>query len=115
MIKLKTLLNEAKKFKPGDMWSDDFDYMGMLKFGAKYKKTGDIKKDLKIMKALAESFEDVNYHSESAPLWDAMKLCTSAYAAKKHSMTQYRDLADQADKKIKEFNKNCIKTLKGIK
>ena len=108
-------ITEAKTFKPGDMWSDDFDYRGMLKFGAKYKKTGDYKKDIKVMKALHNSFEDVNYHSESSPLWDAMKLYTSAFAAKKRSMETYRKLADQCDIKLKEFNKNCAKTLRTIK
>ena len=28
-------LTEAKKFKPGDMWSSDFDYDGMLRYGLK--------------------------------------------------------------------------------
>ena len=108
-------LTEGKTFKPGDMWSDDFDYRGMIQFGAKYKKTGDYKKDIKVMKALHNSFEDVNYHSESKPLWDAMKLYTSAFAAKKRSMETYRKLADQCDIKLKEFNKNCAKTLRTIK
>ena len=37
-------LNEANKFKPGDMWSNDFDYDGMLKFALTVNEKTPIKK-----------------------------------------------------------------------
>ena len=85
-------------FKPGDMWSNDFDYTGMLKFGSKVK----INTPLKVLEALYDSFEDVNYHSENAHLGDAI----SSLLAKK---------PNDAKKHMNVFNKACLNTLKSIK
>ena len=52
-------LNEAKKFKPGDMWSNDFDYEGMLRFASKVNANTPIK----TLNALFDSATDVNYHT----------------------------------------------------
>jgi len=64
---------QGKAFQPGDMWSEDFDYVGMLKFGATLEiPEGGTKymsgitdpayyKD--ILKPLYESFTDVNYQT----------------------------------------------------
>lgn len=52
-------VNEAKKFKPGDMWSDDFDYDGMLRFALKVNVNTPIKK----LNQLFDSATDVNYHT----------------------------------------------------
>ena len=64
------LLNEARKYKLGDMWRKDFDYEGMLEMGAKaqYPKMSGEK-----LEKLASSFEDVNYHTVAKPLWDALQ------------------------------------------
>jgi hypothetical protein len=51
----------VKPFKPGDMWSDDFDYEGMLEAALKIR----LNTPLETMEALYSSFEDVNYHSEN--------------------------------------------------
>lgn len=89
-------VNEA--FKPGDMWSKDFDYTGMLKFGSKVK----INTPLKVLEALYDSFEDVNYHSENAHLGEAI----SSLLAKK---------PNEAKKHMNVFNKACLNTLKSVK
>lgn len=52
-------LNEAKKFKPGDKWSEDFDYDGMLKYALKTS----IKTPIKTLNKLFDSATDVNYHT----------------------------------------------------
>ena len=52
-------MNEAKKFKPGDMWSSDFDYEGMLKYGLKVNE----KTPIKMLNKLFDSATDVNYHT----------------------------------------------------
>jgi len=52
-------LNEAKKFKPGDMWSSDFDYEGMLKYALKVNE----KTPIKMLNKLFDSATDVNYHT----------------------------------------------------
>ena len=59
-----TLSAEAKKFKPGDMWSNDFDYEGMLKFASKVN----VNTPIKTLNALFDSATDVNYHTPFANL-----------------------------------------------
>ena len=58
----------VKPFKPGDMWSNDFDYEGMLEAGLKVR----LNTPLETMQALYSSFEDVNYHSENQHLGRAI-------------------------------------------
>ena len=54
----------VKPFKPGDMWSNDFDYEGMLEFGMKIR----LNTPIATLQALYSSFEDVNYHTENSHL-----------------------------------------------
>ena len=109
----KSTLTEAKKFKPGDMYSEDFDYNGMLKFGMKAKVgSGDIKKQIKILHSLFSSFEDVNYHTAAAPLWDALKLYAQSITAAKKFPGTAKGLTTKADSLMKQFNKNCAKEYK---
>jgi len=61
---IKESVNEAKKFKPGDMWSNDFDYEGMLKFASKVN----VNTPIKTLNALFDSATDVNYHTPFANL-----------------------------------------------
>ena len=49
------------EYKPGDMFSTDFDYEGMLKAGLKVR----INTPIETMQAIYDSFEDVNYHREN--------------------------------------------------
>jgi len=58
-----------EQFRPGDKFSTDFDYDGMLKAGLE---TG-VDTDLQTLKALSDSFEDVNYHRENAHLQNAIE------------------------------------------
>ena len=55
----ESVVTEAKKFKPGDMWSSDFDYEGMLKHGLKVNE----KTPIKMLNKLFDSATDVNYHT----------------------------------------------------
>lgn len=54
----------VKPFKPGDMFSSNFDYEGMLEAGLKLR----LNTPLETMQAIYDSFEDVNYHSENQHL-----------------------------------------------
>jgi len=67
-IKLKQIY-EGKKFKPGDMWSNDFDYKGMMVYGSKVK----INVGVKTLRKLYDSAEDVNYHTENSLLWPVIQ------------------------------------------
>ena len=59
----------SKKYKLGDEYSSDFDYDGMLEMGLK----SDIKWGEAKLRKLHDSFEDVNYHTASKPLWSAIQ------------------------------------------
>jgi len=99
---------KTKSFMPGQMWSDDFDYTGMLKYGARasYEGIGG-EMDIEELKALYESFTDVNYHTEARDLGNAIDWIED----------QGQD-ANRAQEMIEGFMESfrdaCIKTLKGI-
>jgi len=100
MIKeeLNKQLNEAKTFKPGDMWSKDFDYKGMMKFAS----TAKVGMGMKKLELLYNSLEDVNYHSENSLLGFAL-------GHLEHGNKQ------EADKLMKQFNTKAKATLRTIR
>ena len=59
----------ARKYKLGDKYSSDFDYEGMLTMGL----SATIEWDIAKLQKLADSFEDVNYHTASEPLFDVIE------------------------------------------
>ena len=65
-------LNEAKKFKPGDMWSNDFDYDGMMQYALKVNH----KTPIKTLTKLHNSATDVNYHTPFSGLGNAIDWIT---------------------------------------
>jgi hypothetical protein len=67
-VKEEIEIKEAHTYQPGDMWSSNFDFKGMLKAGAMLN----VSSDLDLMKAISDSFEDVNYHRENTHLQDAI-------------------------------------------
>jgi hypothetical protein len=64
----ETIWGMREGFKPGDTWSKDFDYKGMLKFAL----TVDAGTPIDVLKKLYSSFEDVNYHTENEFLGNAI-------------------------------------------
>lgn len=60
----ETQIEEARTYKFGDMWSQNFDYLGMLRTALEVNPRTDIKE----LQALSDSFEDVNYHRENSHL-----------------------------------------------
>ena len=63
----------TESYKLGAKYSSDFDYEGMLKMGANIKIEDGIQK----LQKLFDSFEDVNYHTESKPLYKAIQYLKS--------------------------------------
>ena len=62
---------KTKGYQPGDMWSNDFDYVGMLKFSTMMKIPEDPNALLnmaEVLTKLYDSYTDVNYHSEAQDL-----------------------------------------------
>ena len=68
----ESVVNEAKKFKPGDKWSEDFDYDGMLAYALKVNE----KTPLKTLQKLHDSATDVNYHTPFSGLGNAIDWIT---------------------------------------
>ena len=87
----------VKAFKPGDMFSSDFDYEGMLEFGLKIR----LNTPVQTLQALYDSFEDVNYHSENQYLGNAIDAIKDG------------DKSDALDN-IRNFKKAVKQTLIGI-
>jgi len=73
-------VNEGtKSYEVGDMWSNDFDYIGMLKYGAQVPDVDSLSADIteldeivSNLNLLFKSFQDVNYHREGADLGNAI-------------------------------------------
>ena len=63
------LTDILEQYKIGSGWTSDFDYTGMLKAGLE---TG-VDTDIKLLKALAEDYTDVNYHREASHLYNAIE------------------------------------------
>ena len=92
---LKESLNEAKKFKPGDKWSSDFDYDGMLKYALKVNE----KTPIKMLNKLFDSATDVNYHTPFANLGIAIYLIE--YGDKEGAKDYIKNFHEDIKKEIK--------------
>jgi len=92
-----------KGFKPGDHWSDDFDYIGMLKAGANAPEA--LPENLDHLNLLYESFQDVNYHSEGGHLGNAIDWLETAEGIEDQ---------EKANDFLMDFREACMKTLKEI-
>ena len=101
-IKLKQIY-EGKKFKPGDMWSDDFDYKGMMVYGSKVK----INVGVKTLRKLYDSAEDVNYHTENSLLWPVIQHLEKGDKKNAEALLKlYNKLAKKTASTIKEGKLN---------
>jgi hypothetical protein len=67
-LKDSEYIKEGKKYKLGDSYSRDFDIDGMFDVAA----TVTDKWSLSDLNKLYHSMEDMNFHEEAAPLWDAI-------------------------------------------
>ncbi len=94
-------LREA--YKPGDMWSNDFDYVGMLKAGSQ----ATYEDGLEYLQKLYDSFEDVNYHRENKHLGYAIEEIENPGQDPNQAMENIEDY-------LEDFNKACLETLKDI-
>jgi|TARA_R110000796_G_scaffold232570_1_gene350980 hypothetical protein len=106
-------LTEAitKSYQLGDKWSNDFDYVGMLKMGAQttyelYEANG-----IEALQDLYVSFEDVNYHSEN-------KFLGYAIDDLEDPTMGGIEIPDGGEERAREslenFRRACMKTLKDM-
>ena len=94
-------LREA--YQPGDMWSNDFDYVGMLKAGSQAM----YEDGLEYLQKLYDSFEDVNYHSENKFLGYAIDEMENPGQDPNQAQENIEDY-------LEDFNNACLETLKDI-
>jgi hypothetical protein len=90
-------IDEAKKFKIGNMWSSDFDYGGMLAAGLKV----DVNTPIKKLNKLFDSFTDVNYHTEAKSLGIAIDWIEDG---DKKGAKEYMDMFHKACKEALKTN-----------
>ena len=99
-------LREA--YKPGDMWSNDFDYIGMLRFSTELEIPEDpngLLGMIDTLNALSDSYEDVNYHKENQDLGNAIEYIEDAKGIE--------DL-ERAQDFLEMHKRKAAKTLKDI-
>jgi len=92
-VKIKERI--SKPYKLGENWRDDFDYTGMIRTGTKADRSWS-DEDLN---KLFDSYEDVNYHEDSEPLWSAIS-------------NRKKGKYAQAEKDLEEFRERNNKLLK---
>ena len=109
--------NPIKGFTPGDMYRNDFDYVGMLKFSADMKIPEDLSQlsdpsFIQILNDLFESYTDVNYHREAQDLGIAIDWIQDA--VKRDDAQKMRMELDRSIDYLESHKKAAAKTLKDI-
>lgn len=86
----------GKIYKLGDKWSRDFDYEGMEQQGLKTDVSWGVDKLMK----LYDSFEDVNFHTESENLYEAIQSLKAGKVkeAEEHLHLFHEDIRNSWDK-----------------
>ena len=98
--------NQKKQsYKLGDKWSLDFDYDGMLKCGLAVKASSPVN----WLEKLLDSFEDVNYHREAAPLYDLIEHIKYQNEYGENEVTR-----ENIDESLRAFKKECADTINAI-
>ena len=99
----KSLQEGTKPYELGDMWSNNFDYVGMLKMGAQ----ATYEMGLENLQKLFDSFEDVNYHSEAQDLGNAIEWMEDPGQDANRAQEMVEDF-------LENFREACLATLKEI-
>ena len=99
----KSLQEGTKAYELGDTWSNDFDYVGMLKVGSQ----ATYEMGLENLQKLYNSFEDVNYHSENKFLGFAIEEMENPGQDANQAM-------DSIERDLEDFRKACLATLQDI-
>jgi hypothetical protein len=92
---------QFEAYRPGDMWSKNFDYKGMMKFAMKVNSNTPVE----IIQKLVDSMEDVNYHTEAEYLFDVLPKMKQIQKNSKLSPATKGKLAAQVDDVLRKFNK----------
>jgi len=101
--------NPIKGFTPGDMYRNDFDYVGMLPEDLSQLSDPSF---IQVLKDLFESYTDVNYHSEAQDLGIAIDWIEDA--VKRDDVQKMRMELDRSTDYLESHKKAAAKTLKDI-
>jgi len=96
---------QKKRYTPGDHFSLDFDYEGMLNHGLLVTN----KSSVSYLEDLLTSFEDVNYHREANPLYDLIEHIKYQKEYGSNEVTK-----ENLNESLRAFKKECEETLKNI-
>lgn len=99
-------MGNTKEFKPGDMWSMNFDYEGMLRYGENIT----VKDDVNELEKLLRSLEDVNYHREAEPLYNMIEAIKEKNMSSEDEEVQ-RECMEEIVYYYKKFQKEIYNTL----
>ena len=104
-------MNQKSEYRLGQRWSDDFDYDGMLRLGLETTAETPLDQMLKLF----ESMEDVNYHREAEPLWNAIH-AKKRVILSKDALQPEAEALDQAalDKFLADFHQEIRNTLESF-
>ena len=91
----------VRPYRPGDGWSSDFDYEGMLEFGLKIR----LNTPIATLQALYDSFEDVNYHRENSHL--GMAIDAIQDGDKGEALDHIRNFKKEIKKTLVSFNEGA--------
>jgi len=117
-FKTKSTTNKLiEAFVPGSMWSDDFDYTGMLRYSAEMTIPEDLMQFaqdefVQLLKDLFESYTDVNYHTEAQDLGIAIDWIDDARG--RDDVQKMRMELERAQDFLESHQKAAAKTLKSL-
>ena len=108
-------LREA--FTPGDMYSNDFDYIGMLRYSAEMEIPEDLMQFaqddfVQTLNDLFESYTDVNYHTEARDLGIAIDWIEDARG--RDDVQKMRMELERAQDYLESHKEAAAKTLKDL-
>ena len=98
-------IQKKETYKLGDTFSLNFDYEGMLNYGLQITNQTNIFNLIKLL----DSFEDVNYHREAAPLYDLIEHIKYQNEYGENEVTR-----ENIDESLRAFKKECEDTLRNI-
>lgn len=96
---------KKQSYRLGDTLSLGFDYEGMLDCGLAVK----VNSPVNWLEKLLDSFEDVNYHREAAPLYDMIEHRKYQNEYGSNEVTK-----ENINESLRAFKKECEDTLKNI-
>ena len=101
-------IQKKRSYMLGDTFSLGFDYEGMLDYALQIE-ISEGENVVGVLEKLLDSFEDVNYHREAAPLYDLIEHIKYQNEYGSNEVTR-----ENIDGSLRAFKKECEDTMKNI-